>query len=567
MGSSYTLLSAVDVSKPIYQSLVRVEVQWSNGQRGWGSGVLVGANDVLTAGHLFGNAEHATINNIAIYPAYYYGASSGGVFNTKHWTSVGVPSGSSSIYASEVKGDLALVSLSQAIGLSRGYWNIGVDFMQGLATTAGYPGTLNGAPAVSSGWVDTLSFFQSGALDIRNLYSQPGSSGSPIYVLDAQQRPSVIGVLSTGDWAVNITDTPAGQFDLAWVTQQVSRNNLDAAKNLPSLSVTPGLIKLGHGITQLTLHYPVTMSDVLMVDTHLNSRLMSASGQVIGTKDLVIPAGARQTLIDLSAPLPGNDALVSANWSMVFSDVDNALFANNGSAALTQRVLLSVEGSTAFGQVGGSTLPESVVLSSNNDTYEGLEGDDKLTGGDGIDTAVYRSARKDYLLQRLGTQGDWQIGAISAVSVEARRDGTDTLVQFERLRFTDMQVALDLDGNAGKAVKLIGAVFGKELIKNKAYVGTALDLLDQGMSDAQIAMLALSVAKFTTKDQIVSGLWTHVVGTTPTNTDKAPFFALLDAGMSTGALVNLAAETAANAVQINLLGLTSTGVEYFPVGI
>jgi hypothetical protein len=314
------------------------------------------------------------------------------------------------------------------------------------------------------------------------------------------------------------------------------------------------------------VHYPVTLSYALAVDTHLSSRLLDVNGQSLGTVELLIPAGARQTFIDLPAPLPSTSAPMAAQWILAFSNADNALFVSNGVTALTQQVPLSVEGSTAAGQIGGSALPESVVLSAGNDFYQGLGGDDELTGGAGIDTALYSGPRNDYQLQRLSPQGDWQVGPVATAGTAAKSDGTDTLKQFERLRFTDMQIALDLDANAGVAAKILGAVFGKSAVANKAYVGIALDLLDQGMSYDALASFALGVAKATTNDQIVTCLWGNVVGSAPYATDKAPFVAWLEAGLSAGALAHLAADLPANQSNINLVGLVQTGLAYTPVG-
>lgn len=184
-----------------------------------------------------------------------------------------------------------------------------------------------------------------------------------------------------------------------------------------------------------------------------------------------------------------------------------------------------------------------------------------IDGGLGIDKSIYSSSIKDF-----------SIKGISVNTFEVKTNSTststkisDTLVNVERLVFTDASLALDLAGNAGIAVKLISAVFGKDAISNKNYVGIGLDLLDKGMSYDSLGTLALGAAGAKTSDDIVSLLWRNVVGTTPSTSDKAPFIQLLDAGMSGGALVHLAADTVFNTNQINLVGLAVTGIEYTPL--
>jgi hypothetical protein len=57
-----------------------------------------------------------------------------------------------------------------------------------------------------------------------------------------------------------------------------------------------------------------------------------------------------------------------------------------------------------------------------------------------------------------------------------------------------------------------------------------------------------------------------VIGTKPTDADKQPYIALLENGMTAGALTRLAADTALNTTNINLVGLAQTGIEYIPAG-
>jgi hypothetical protein len=56
-----------------------------------------------------------------------------------------------------------------------------------------------------------------------------------------------------------------------------------------------------------------------------------------------------------------------------------------------------------------------------------------------------------------------------------------------------------------------------------------------------------------------------VIGTHPTASDKKPFIALLENGISSGSLAHLAADSSYNITNINLVGLAQTGIEYIPV--
>lgn len=144
-------------------------------------------------------------------------------------------------------------------------------------------------------------------------------------------------------------------------------------------------------------------------------------------------------------------------------------------------------------------------------------------------------------------------------------DEVDYLVDIERIQFKDASLALDIVGSAGTTAKILGAVFGKVAVTNKDYVGIGIDLLDKGMSYDTLAGLALGAARATTNDQIVITLWTNVVGSAPSTADKAPFIKMLEDGMAPGTLARIAADTSINTTNINLVGLTQTGIEYTPV--
>lgn len=217
----------------------------------------------------------------------------------------------------------------------------------------------------------------------------------------------------------------------------------------------------------------------------------------------------------------------------------------------------------------------------NSDTIDGFAGNDvfygngvgkyndNFYGGDGIDTSVLRGKLSNYTI----TSGSdlWNSYTDKAelkgfyVTDKTGLDGGQSLSGVERLKFSDTSVALDISGNAGTALKILAAVFGKSTVNNKQYVGIGLDLLDKGMSYDTLAGLALGVAQATTNDQIVTTLWTNVVGSAPSANDKAPFIKLLQDGLSAGALAHLAADTSLNTNNINLVGLAQTGIEYTPV--
>lgn len=239
----------------------------------------------------------------------------------------------------------------------------------------------------------------------------------------------------------------------------------------------------------------------------------------------------------------------SSQFKLVLDNGVTYIDARSGASASTERTeLINVE-LVQF-------LDKTVNLVAN-DTFKGQAGTDLFDGGLGTDTVVYSGPLEQYTVKKSGN------GYI--VSESTGSDGTDYLYNIERLKFKNKSLAIDIDGNAGTTAKILGAVFGKESVSNKSYVGIGLNFLDTGWTYDNLAALALDAAGAKTNDQIVSLLWTNVIGTKPTAADKQPFITLLENGMTAGALAHLAADTNFNTTNINLVGLAQTGIEYIPL--
>ena len=203
--------------------------------------------------------------------------------------------------------------------------------------------------------------------------------------------------------------------------------------------------------------------------------------------------------------------------------------------------------------IAGSGADVIVGNFSNNVITGGLGGD-TIDGDAGIDQAVYTENFIDVSLVKSGTV--WNI---------ASGTDKDTLSNIERLKFNDKHIALDLDGNAGKTIKLLGLLLGKDQATNKTYVGVGLKILDNGMPYEQLMQAALDVVLGANASSlsVVEMIWENLIGP-PTPADNiSQYSALIDNGTYTAAeLAIVAANHSLNTTAIDLVGLASTGVEY-----
>jgi hypothetical protein len=182
-------------------------------------------------------------------------------------------------------------------------------------------------------------------------------------------------------------------------------------------------------------------------------------------------------------------------------------------------------------------------------------GDERFVGGAGVDVLSYELSRSSYEVSKSGN--------LFVVTDNAGNGGVDVLTSIERLQFKDVKLALDLNGNAGDVVKTLGAVFGATAIKNHPeYVGLGLTYRDAGMSYQALMALALKAANLTSPESIVAQLWLNVMRKEGSPSELQPFVQMLKAGTPPEDLGVLAANTAQNLTNINLVGLTNLGVVY-----
>jgi serralysin len=195
-----------------------------------------------------------------------------------------------------------------------------------------------------------------------------------------------------------------------------------------------------------------------------------------------------------------------------------------------------------------------IIGNSSNNAITGGSGGDTIDGDAGIDQAVYTENFTDISLVKSGTVWNITSGA-----------DKDTLSNIERLKFNDKHIALDLDGNAGQTIKLLGLLLGKDQATNETYIGAGLKLLDDGMTYEQLMQAALDVVLGPNASSlsVVEMIWGNLIGP-PTPADNInQYSALIDNGTYTSAgLAIVAADYSLNTTAIDLVGLASTGVEY-----
>lgn len=293
---------------------------------------------------------------------------------------------------------------------------------------------------------------------------------------------------------------------------------------------------------------------------------------------LVVTGYNRSDLDDQKA-LGGQDVFAikyksdgSKEWTRLFGtsggDQGLAVATNIDGSIYVGGFSTSLNGEKTFGLADGFILklndsinqaPNSIPTTGTygKDVFVNLSSNQSVDGLAGIDTMVFSENKTQYsILNLLG-----KLTVKSGVSAE-----TDVLLNVERLKFSDVSIAFDIEGNAGIVAKVLGAVFGKSSVANPFFVGIGLDYLDnKGYGYEQLLQLAIDIqlGLSPSNKQVVDLLYSNVVGTLPSQSEESFYVGLLDSrAYSTSGLALLASENSFNSANINLVGLASTGIEF-----
>ena len=278
-------------------------------------------------------------------------------------------------------------------------------------------------------------------------------------------------------------------------------------------------------------------------------------GNVIAVDGNGFDPYGRDYVWNFVAPYTGT-FYVSAGWDQ--GEASSHLYVSLSIYEDVDTALKQIIGTFGNDNLFGTGRPEDFYATHGNDVVQGNGGNDLIHGFTGIDTAVYRGNRAEYsvTLNSTGT---------SVADRNVERDGTDTVDQVERIKFADQSIAFDVTGNAGITAKIIGAVFGKAAVGNRDYVGIGLRELDAGVSKENLMHMALGAklgANFSYA-AAVNLLYENVIGTPPSISDLNFYTGLLEDGLfSPGSLGMMAADTTQNITNIELVGLSATGIAY-----
>lgn len=191
-----------------------------------------------------------------------------------------------------------------------------------------------------------------------------------------------------------------------------------------------------------------------------------------------------------------------------------------------------------------------------------------VDGGDGIDTMGLVHVQN--LSSLTQTAFGWSLQdfdtQINLANVE-RVQGIDPLNPTNNI-----SRALDLDGNAGQAALLLGALVGKDSLQNEALVGEAISYVDaygvDGISQQLVDWGVVdTLVGGSDSESLVRTVYANVVGGEPSQAELDELTGYIDSGVwSKADALDFAAGLDQTAQAIDLVGLSQTGLEFTPFG-
>jgi hypothetical protein len=203
-----------------------------------------------------------------------------------------------------------------------------------------------------------------------------------------------------------------------------------------------------------------------------------------------------------------------------------------------------------------------------NDYFRSAVGDEIFLAGSGIDTMIYSGPRSNYTLTKV-TQ-NFAL-AIADWIVTSTTEGKDMIKSVERISFTNTNLALDIDGNAGMAYRIYQAALNRS--PDKFGLGYWMAVLDQGKGLTTVAEGFVNSNEFKSlyganpsNAVLVTQFYQNVLHREPDKAGYDWWLNELDTGHQTVVQVLIGfSESREN--KTKLVGLIENGIEYMPWGV
>lgn len=412
----------------------------------------------------------------------------------------------------------------------------------------------NGATGSGTGTATGYSFYKDGVFE----YAKSGSYGFSYAVnngalsftsgTSTNNSATYTGLLSAADADPDLGNTSFGvtgsvHTDASGAITGTISSMTESADKYVKSSVIQGNFQVSgdaNGIAQGTSNSVVTG-----VMTSYHSDYYDGSHEYIDGVSASLGASATvdETILANPGLFPGDDVIKLDLPEHLYSTLLMASGAGNDTITLTG---------------GGGLL--NVDAGSGNDLVIVVSDHHQINGGDGIDTVQYAGKSSAYTVTQSST------GAISSVSDGS---GVDTLFNVERLQFSDISLAFDINGDAGQAYRLYAAAFNRT--PDLPGMGFWISAMDKGLTLTQAAAGFLNSPEFATvygvnvsDADFITRLYNNTLHRAPEASGEAFWLNAMNNGLTRAQALVGFSESPENVAQV--IGAIEHGISYIHQG-
>ena len=190
----------------------------------------------------------------------------------------------------------------------------------------------------------------------------------------------------------------------------------------------------------------ITFSEAIVRGTGTIT-LKTSDGAVVASYDAASSSNlafSGSTLaIDPTLDLDFSKSYTIAIAAGAVKDLKGNAYAGSNAYTFTTGAGITVTGTSSNDTLNGGAGNDSIAGLGGNDSITGGAGNDSIDGGAGTDSAIFSGHLSSYNLSH--------VGSTYTVRDKTGSDGTDTLVNIESLKFTDLTVNLTVQAIAAAA--------------------------------------------------------------------------------------------------------------------
>jgi hypothetical protein len=216
----------------------------------------------------------------------------------------------------------------------------------------------------------------------------------------------------------------------------------------------------------------------------------------------------------------------------------------------------------------GTSQDDQIWGVGGNNTFIGSAGTDLLIGASGFDTVTFTAPRSSFSITAASVYDPKTKQTLSGFNADdvTAHYGNNALENIERILFSDVAIALDLEGTAGQAYRIYKAAFDRA--PDLEGLGFWINVMDNGAELTAVANGFIGSTEFQSRygqasdTDFINLLYENVLDRQADGPGYAFWQEAMERGLTREGLLSEFSESREN--QTNVADLIANGIEYTP---